>query len=51
VIGYERAAALVKEAGKSGRPVRELVRETGLVGADELDRALDVLRLTTNQPV
>jgi fumarate hydratase class II len=51
VIGYERAAALVKEAGKSGRPVRELVLETGLVGADELDRALDVLRLTTNQPV
>jgi fumarate hydratase class II len=50
VIGYERAAALVKEAGKSGRPVRELVLETGLVGADQLDEALDVLRLTTNQP-
>jgi fumarate hydratase class II len=50
VIGYERAAALVKEAARSGRPVRELALETGLVESDELDRALDVLRLTTNRP-
>ena len=50
LIGYEPAAGLVKEASRSGRPVRELALETGLVDEAALDEALDVLKLTTNQP-
>ena len=46
IIGYERAAAVVKESLRTGRGVRELVLEQGLVGEDELDRALDLLALT-----
>ena len=45
-IGYERASELVKESGKSGRSIRELVTEAGLMSDDELDRALDVLAMT-----
>jgi fumarate hydratase class II len=50
LIGYERAAGLVKEASKSGRPVRDLALATGLVEEDVLDEALDVMNLTTNKP-
>ena len=39
-IGYDRAAAIVKEAAASGRPLREVAREAG-VDDETLDRALD----------
>src|SRR5215207_584050 len=42
-IGYEKAAEIVKESVKSGRSVREIVTERGLLSDEELDRALDVL--------
>jgi len=42
-IGYERAAEIVKESVKTGRSVREIVVEQGLLGDEEVDRALDVL--------
>jgi len=45
-IGYDKAAELVKKAGKTGRSIRELVREEGLMTDEELDRALDVLGMT-----
>jgi fumarate hydratase class II len=45
-IGYERAAAVVKEAAASGRSIRAVVLAEGLLAEDELDRALDVLALT-----
>jgi fumarate hydratase, class II len=45
-IGYEKAAELVKESIKTGRGVRELVTEKGLLSDDEVDRALDVLGMT-----
>jgi len=45
-IGYERAAELVKASAVTGRSVRELVLEAGLLSAEELDRALDVLAMT-----
>jgi fumarate hydratase class II len=45
-IGYERAAEVIKESTKTGRSIRELVRERGWMTDDELDRALDVLALT-----
>jgi fumarate hydratase class II len=46
LLGYERVAAIVKEAAATGRSIREVVLEQGLVPADELDDALDLLRLT-----
>jgi fumarate hydratase class II len=45
-IGYEAAAEIVKESTASGRPIREIVRDRGLLSDDELDRALDVLGMT-----
>ncbi|CAN5182686.1 class II fumarate hydratase [soil metagenome] len=46
VLGYERAAAVVKQAVISGRSVREVVLADGLLAEEELDGALDVLALT-----
>jgi fumarate hydratase class II len=40
-IGYDRAAEIAKEAFKTGRTVRELAEEKGVLPADELERALD----------
>jgi len=45
-VGYEVAAAVVKESLSTGRTVRDLVRERNLVPEDRLAEALDVLRLT-----
>ncbi len=45
-VGYEAAAAVVKESLATGRTVRELVADKQLVPADRIDEALDVLRLT-----
>src|SRR4051794_921778 len=45
-IGYEKAAEVIKESTKTGRPIRDLVLERGWMSDDELDRALDVLALT-----
>jgi fumarate hydratase class II len=41
VIGYERAAALAKEASDSGRTIREVARERSGLPPDELERLLD----------
>ncbi len=45
-IGYEKAAELVKRSSRTGRSIRELVLEEGLMSDAELDRALDVLGMT-----
>jgi fumarate hydratase class II len=45
-IGYDKAAELVKKSVKTGRSIRELVREEGLMTDEELDTALDVLGMT-----
>jgi fumarate hydratase class II len=45
VIGYDEAAALAKEAFKSGRTIRELALERGL-SAEDLDRLLDPAAMT-----
>ncbi|MCU1452405.1 MAG: aspA [Acidimicrobiales bacterium] len=45
-LGYEKTAELIKESNRTGRTIRDLVREQGLLSDDELDRALDVLALT-----
>jgi len=46
VIGYDKAAAIAKEAHQSGRTVREVVREQQLVSEQELEELLDPLHMT-----
>ncbi len=45
-IGYERTAEIIKESMKTGRSIRELVLEAGLMTDEEIDRALDVIAMT-----
>ena len=45
-IGYERAAALAKEAFKTGKTIRELCREHKVLPEDQLEKALDPWRMT-----
>ena len=45
-IGYEKAAALAKEAFKSGKTIRELCREQNILPADQLEKALDPWSMT-----
>jgi len=44
-IGYDAAAALAKEALKSGRTIRDLAEERG-IAPDRLDQILDPARMT-----
>jgi fumarate hydratase class II len=46
LIGYDQAAAISKEAYRSGRTVREVAREWKALPDDELDLALDAHRMT-----
>ena len=45
-IGYAAAAGVVKEALKTGKPIREVVLAQGLLPAEELDRILDPRTMT-----
>ena len=45
-IGYEKAAALAKEAFKTGKTIRELCREKNVLPEDQLNEALDPWRMT-----
>ena len=45
-IGYDKGAEVAKEAFATGRTIREVVLEKGLLDAEELDRALDIKRMT-----
>ena len=44
-IGYDAAAAMAKEAFKSGRTIRELAEEQG-IAPDRLDELLDPAAMT-----
>ncbi len=46
VIGYDKAAAIAKEAHQSGRTVREVTREQKVLSDEELDKLLDPMRMT-----
>ncbi|MCS7154301.1 MAG: class II fumarate hydratase [Bacteroidota bacterium] len=46
VIGYDRAAEVAKHAAYSGRSVREVVLEMGLLSPEELDRYLNLRQMT-----
>ena len=45
-IGYDKGAEVAKEALATGRTIREVVLEKGLMDAEELDRVLDIRRMT-----
>jgi len=45
-IGYAATAEIAKEAVKSGRSIRELVLERGLLDAKRLDEILSVAAMT-----
>ncbi len=46
LIGYENAARLAKQAFASGKTIRELCREEGILPEDTLQEALDPWRMT-----
>jgi fumarate hydratase, class II len=46
IIGYDKAAAVSKEAYRTGKTVREIVLEWKLIDADELKSILQVRRMT-----
>jgi len=46
LIGYEQAAALAKDAFKSGKTIRELCIERGILPENSLREALDPMRMT-----
>jgi fumarate hydratase class II len=45
-IGYDNGARIAKESAATGRSVRELVLEAGLMSEAELDAALDLKKMT-----
>lgn len=45
-VGYEVAAALAKEAFKSGKTIRELCRDKKILSDADLDKALDAWSMT-----
>jgi aspartate ammonia-lyase len=45
-IGYARAAEISKRSVKEGVLIRDLVKREGVLPADELDRVLDLRRMT-----
>ncbi|MBO2520934.1 MAG: class II fumarate hydratase [Clostridia bacterium] len=46
VIGYDRAAEIAKEAYQTGRTVRDLAREKGVLPEDQLAKVLDPKAMT-----
>ncbi len=46
IIGYDKAAEVVKKALKEGRTVKEVVVEMGLLSPEEADQVLDPRHLT-----
>ena len=45
-IGYDKSAELAKKALKEDRPLREVVKEAGLLSDEEVDRILDIKAMT-----
>lgn len=46
VIGYDKAAELANEAFRSGKSIREVAREAGVLPPEELERILNPWKLT-----
>lgn len=46
LIGYERAAEMAKEAFRTGKTIREVCLEQGVLSVEKLEEALDARRMT-----
>ncbi len=46
LIGYDRAAALVKEAKATGKTIRQLLLEKNLLPKKKIDEVLDLKKMT-----
>jgi len=46
LLGYEKAAEIAKEAGQTGKTVKQLVIEKGILSAEEAEKVLDPRYLT-----
>lgn len=46
-VGYKKAAAVAKEAIKTGASVRDLIKKENLLNEDELRRIMDPMSMTT----
>jgi len=46
LIGYDKAAEIAKKAFKESRPVKEVAREMTDLSDEELDQALDPIKMT-----
>ncbi len=44
-IGYDNAAKLAKQAYAEGKNIREVAKASGLISAEDVDKALDVTKL------
>jgi fumarate hydratase, class II len=49
LIGYEMASKLAKEAFSTGKTIRTLCREKGILPEDTLTKALDPMSMTEPQ--
>jgi aspartate ammonia-lyase len=45
-IGYSAAAKVAQENSRTGRPIRDIVLEMGILSAEDLDRILDPVAMT-----
>jgi aspartate ammonia-lyase len=46
VIGYDKAAEVAKKSMKEDKTLREVVREMGLMSAEELEEIIDFAKMT-----
>jgi len=46
LLGYEKAAEIAKEAGQTGKTVKQIVIEKGILSPEEAERVLDPKHLT-----
>ncbi len=49
LLGYEKASALAKEAFQTGKTIRQLCEEAGVLPKATLEKALDAWRMTEPQ--
>ena len=49
LIGYEKAAKLAKDAFATGKTIRQLCEDEGILPLDTLREALDPFRMTEPQ--
>ncbi len=45
-IGYSAASKVTQEAYRTGKPIRQVVKEMGILSAEELERVLDPVAMT-----